>query len=200
MSEKGKEEKKEVKRLFFAVDLPDETLARAGSLIDKFGIPPAHVRFVHMENLHISIKFLGDVEVKTIASLCKIAKEAVLGFGAMLLTIEGMGLFPNHTKPRVVWFGVGGETDKLARLESKLAKNIECLGFPADERPFTPHLTIGRVKSESARGELIRLVHNNRELKVGDALMDAVHLYESRLGPGGSVYTKVESFPLSGAS
>ncbi len=200
MSDKGKEEKKEVKRLFFAVDLPDETLTRAGSLIDKFGISPAHVRFVHVNNLHISMKFLGDVEAQTIASLCEKAKEAVSGFGAIRLFIKGMGLFPNHTKPRVIWFGVGGETDKLARLESKLSKNIECLGFLADERPFTPHLTIGRVKSESARGELIRLVHNNRELKVGDALMDAVHLYESRLGPGGSVYTKVESFPLSGAS
>ncbi len=214
MSGKGKEEKKEVKRLFFAVDLPGETLVRAGSLIDKFGISPAHVRFVHVNNLHISIKFLGDVGVKTIASLCEKAKEAVSGFGAIRLSIKGMGLFPNHTKPRIVWFGVGGETDKLARLESKLSKNIERLGFPADERPFTPHLTVGRVKSGSARGGLIRLVHNNRELKVGDAPVEVIHLYESRLGlyenrlglcenrlgPGGAVYTKVESFPLSGAS
>jgi len=61
-------------------------------------------------------------------------------------------------------------------------------------------LTIGRVKSGSARGELIRLIHNNHGLKVGDAPVEVVHLYESRLSPGGSVYTKVESFPLSGAS
>lgn len=191
---------KEVKRLFFAVDLPLKTLSTAQSLIDKFGVPSAHVRWVHAKNLHISLKFLGDVEAQTIPSLCAKAKEAVSGFGEMSLSIEGMGLFPNNTKPRVVWFGIKGATKQFARLESRLSENIECLGFPAAERPFTPHLTIGRVKSASARGELIRLVHNNHDLKVGEAPVKVIHIYESRLGPGGSVYTKVESFPLSGDS
>jgi 2'-5' RNA ligase len=197
LSKKGEITRKEVKRLFFAVDLPLKTLSSAQDLIDKFGIPADHVRWVHVKNLHVSLKFLGDVDVKTIPSLCEKAEEAVSGFGAMSLSIEGMGLFPNHTKPKVIWFGIKGEVKELACLELSLAKNIECLGFPGDERPFTPHLTIGRVKSGNARGELIRLVHNNHELKVGEAPVKAVHLYESRLGPGGSVYTKVESFSLS---
>ncbi len=197
MKGRGKNKRKEVKRLFFAVDLPEATLASAEDLVATFGIPSSHVRWVRIRNLHISLKFLGDVETGVIPELCQRARETVSAFGPMRLTIEGMGLFPNHTKPRVVWFGVGGDTREFARLESELAKNIESLGFPADERPFTAHLTIGRVKSDSARGELIRLVHKNHEVMIGDAPVDTVCLYESRLSPGGSIYTRVESFPLS---
>lgn len=188
----------ETKRLFFAVDIPEPTLVSAERILETFDIPPNHVRWVHVRNLHITLKFLGDIEQDRVPALCEAAREAAAGFGPMDLIIEGMGIFPNIHHPRVVWFGVGGESANLAALEAELAKKLEPLGFEPDERPFAPHLTIGRVKSALARGELLRLVHNNQKVRVGPAPVDALHLYESRLSPGGSIYTRIESFPLPG--
>ena len=184
------------KRVFFAIDVPEQVIVNAERLIDEFNIPPAHVRWVQLNNLHITLKFLGDINTGTIPAIIDYAKKAVSGIGPIRLVFQSMGLFPNSNKPKVVWFGVGGHTDKLTKLESALSESLEPLGIPGDERAFTAHLTIGRVKTDNARGELIRLVHNNQKTFVGSALINNIVLYESSLNPGGSVYTKLATFDL----
>jgi len=188
--------KGETKRLFFAIDLPQSTIASAERLMETFRISPAAVGWVRAVNLHITLKFLGDVPESNISALCDAVREPVSGVVGFRLTIEGMGMFPNQNRPRVVWFGTGGDTASLSTLESLVTKNIQPLGYPADERPFTAHITIGRVKSQTARGELIRMVHNNQKTFVGEVPVDSLMLYESKLSPGGSIYSVVESFQL----
>ncbi len=187
---------RKTKRLFFAIDLPQSTIASAERLMETFRISPAAVGWVRAGNLHVTLKFLGDVPESNISALCDAVRGAVSGFANFRLTIEGMGMFPNQTRPRVVWFGAGGDTASLSKLESLVTKKIQPLGYPADERPFTAHITIGRVKSQTARGELIRLVHSNQKIFVGEVPVDSLMLYESKLSPGGSIYSVIESFQL----
>ncbi len=184
------------RRLFFAIDLPEQVISNAERLISGFDISPSHVRWVRFSNLHITLKFLGDVNVEMIPAIANCARKAAIKSEPLKLTIQGMGLFPNMHKPQIVWFGVGGENHKLSMLEAELSEHLELLGIPGDERPFKAHLTIGRVKSKNARGGLIRLTHNNHDTYVGEAMINSLVLYESQLDPGGAIYTKLESFDL----
>lgn len=187
-----------LKRLFFAVDLPEATMASAERLMETFAIPPGTVRWARPGNMHITIKFLGETEEEKIPAIREAASSALSSFAPARLTIEGMGIFPNHDKPRVVWFGVGGDTAALSVMEAELSKSLEGLGFLPDQRPFTAHLTIGRVKSDLARGPLIRLVRAHQKEFIGDAPLNEIVLYESSLNPAGAIYTVVERFPLQG--
>ncbi|VAX15546.1 2'-5' RNA ligase [hydrothermal vent metagenome] len=188
-----------VRRLFFAIDLPLETIASAERLIESVSdIPITQVRWVHSVNLHITLKFLGDVENEKTFDICDIAKKVFTGFGPINLSVEGMGLFPNHDNPKVVWLGVHGNTEELAKMELNLSAGLEKLGYPPDQKKFTAHLTIGRVKNESARGKLVRLARKYHDTYIGDASADSVALYESKLNPGGAIYSVVDRFPLCG--
>ncbi|MBI5814908.1 MAG: RNA 2',3'-cyclic phosphodiesterase [Nitrospinae bacterium] len=184
------------RRLFFAVNLPKAVTTRLDNMVASFGVPSGQVRWVKSENMHITLKFLGDVDNAMLPDLCAAAKRAVKGFSPIRLSVEGMGVFPNHERPRVIWFGVGGETAGLKKLEESFSAEISPLGFPPDERSFTAHLTIGRVKNDAARGKLARLVRQYHKFYIGEALVGDVSLYESRLNPKGSIHTVVETFPL----
>ncbi|MGK7346249.1 MAG: RNA 2',3'-cyclic phosphodiesterase [Candidatus Nitrospinota bacterium M3_3B_026] len=186
----------DVKRLFFAVDIPEPTRAAAERLLEETDIPPEAVRWVRPGNMHLTLKFLGETPSGKIPAIIEAAKRALTSFGPLSLTIEGMGVFPNHDRPRTIWLGVGGETGALAAMEAALSKELEGLGFPPDERPFAAHLTVGRVKSVSARGSIARLVRRLRGEFIGHAPVGEVALYESRLATAGALYTVVESFPL----
>lgn len=188
-----------VRRLFFAIDLPLETIASAERFMESIDdMPPTQVRWVHPANLHISIKFLGDVESEKISDISAVASKVFPSFGPIELSVEGMGLFPNHDNPQVVWLGVTGNTDQLAKMESALSAGLEQFGYLPDQRKFTAHLTIGRVKSESARGKVVRFVRKYHDIYIGDASADSVALYESKLNPGGAIYSVIDRFPLGG--
>jgi len=196
--QRGKQAEARTKRLFFAVNLPHAVTSRLDNLSATFGVPAGHVRWVRGENMHITLKFLGDVEDSAIPKLCDAARKAVDGFSPMRIAVEGMGVFPNHEKPKVVWFGVTGETEPMKKLESALSEELSKLGYPPDERSFTPHLTIGRVKNDIARGKLARLVRQYHKFYIGEAVVSEIALYESRLSPKGSIYSPVDTFHLSG--
>jgi 2'-5' RNA ligase len=168
------------------------------NLVQKFDTPPNFVRWVRAGNMHITLKFLGEVDEATIPSIAEAARRAVAPFPALKLSIEGLGVFPNHEHPQVVWFGVKGDTETLREMERALSLSLTALGFPPEDRPFVGHLTIGRVKSGNARGKIARLVRQYHRFYIGDTVANEVALYESRLTMEGAVYTKLESFPLIG--
>lgn len=186
------------RRLFFAIDPPAELTLKMENLVQKFDTPPNFVRWVRAGNMHITLKFLGEVDEDSIPSIVEAAREAVTPFPAMKLVIEGLGVFPNHEHPQVVWFGIKGDTEPLRQMEHSLSSSLTALGFPPEDRPFVGHLTIGRVKSANARGKIARLVRQYHRFYIGDTVAGEVALYESRLTMEGAVYMKLESFPLTG--
>jgi 2'-5' RNA ligase len=186
------------RRLFFAIDPPEALTQKMENLVQKFDTPPNFVRWVRAGNMHITLKFLGEVDEAAIPSIVEAVRHAVAPFPPLKLVIEGLGVFPNHEQPQVVWFGVKGDTETLREMERALSTSLTALGFPPEDRPFIGHLTIGRVRSGNARGKIARLVRQYHRFYIGDTVASQVALYESRLTMEGSVYTKLESFPLTG--
>ncbi len=186
------------RRLFFALDLPAPIREEVARLVASFDLAPAEVRPVKPENLHITLKFLGEPPVASDEALIDAARAAVTGISPFSLAIEGVGLFPNHDKPRVLWLGVTGDIEKTQSLEQTLTKHLSALGVVRDERSYTPHLTVGRIVSDNVRGRLVRLVRERKGVGVGIMPVNSVTLYESALHPDGSVYRSLAAIKLKG--
>ncbi|MBF0170100.1 MAG: RNA 2',3'-cyclic phosphodiesterase [Nitrospinae bacterium] len=186
------------RRLFFAFDLPEPIRDEVVRLVESFALPPAEVRPVKGENLHITLKFLGDNPPERIDDLVAAAHRAVAEVSPFSLSIEGIGLFPNHDKPRVLWLGVLGDLGKAQGLEQALSNELLPLGVVPDERSYAPHLTVGRVVTDRVRGRLARLVREKKGVGAGIMPVTGITLYESALHPDGSVYRPLAAIPLGG--
>jgi 2'-5' RNA ligase len=183
-----------VKRLFFAVELSNSVKAAAYSLVGATGLSPDQVRWIHRENLHLTLKFLGDVNTEVVPAIIAAAQQVFTAAEPLRFEVVGMGVFPNHEQPRVVWLGVEGEVDSLATVVDHLGDALNPFGLKKEERHYTPHITIGRVRSSGGRGRLLRLVREAHSVNFGELHIRSVSLYESRLRPGGSIYTKLHTF------
>jgi len=183
-------------RLFLAVDIPEDIRSSAERLIARLEIPSTKVRWVKPANLHVTLKFLGETSSDRLAAVIDAARRTAAAFGPMNLSVDGMGVFPNKIKPRVVWLGLKGDLDKMAGLAEALDLALARKGFDREERAFSPHLTIGRVISDSVKGQIIRATTAHREMDLGSFTASSLVLYESQLRPGGSIYNAIESFDL----
>jgi 2'-5' RNA ligase len=187
-------------RTFIALDIPPRLLQairpKMDVLREKLG--NSAVRWVAVNNLHLTLKFLGDVAPSNLESLKLMLQTETESRPGFDIALNGLGSFPNSKRPRVLFVGIQApaELEALQRgIESAAAK----LGYESEERPFSPHLTIGRVRDGIAQSELQSIRKLLDEIKIdspGPARVDSVHLYKSDLKPGGSVYTKLFSAPL----
>src|SRR5690606_30724510 len=162
-------------------------------------VPDGAVRWVRPEGIHVTLKFLGDVPRGSIADIQAALDEAVRGHSPFGLTAFGLGAFPNTRRPRVVWVGVEGAVRRLKALRRSVEETISPLGYPAEDRPFEPHLTLGRVERRASRGELDLIGDLVERSEIGELAswqVEAVSLMRSELKPGGAVYTEVYRAPL----
>lgn len=187
-------------RLFVALPLADDAVARLTDLQGRLrtSLPDRTVRWARPHQIHLTLRFLGDVAVERLDALRAALTEAVTGSPALRLHVRDLGTFPNARRPRVIWVGLHGELDALRRLQENVVS--ACAGFAPEEdrQTFKPHLTLGRVND--------RFPGNTRA--VADALpgwrfeerlpwlATEVRLVSSRLQPGGSVYEDLGVFPL----
>lgn len=187
-------------RAFIAVDLSSAILAQLASLSAQLqrGAAARLVRWVAVNNIHLTLKFLGDVPVERLEGLKQMLAAAANRCRAFDLAVGGLGVFPSLRQPRVVWVGTQPSTD-LQGLQKGLEAEAERLGFPKEDRPFSPHLTLGRVAREISPDQARQLSQALAAFTVGDLGLSpvlAVHLYQSDLRPGGSVYSVLSSVPL----
>ena len=134
-------------RCFIAIGLTDEVKAGLKELqyqLKSGGQTP--VKWVDPYSIHLTLKFLGGVDVAKISPITAAMEEATKGVSPFSLKVEGVGAFPNLRRVQVVWVGVGGEVDKLAHLQQRLESNLAGLGFAPEKRRFTPHLTLARLR------------------------------------------------------
>jgi len=188
-------------RLFLAISLPDEVKARLSALQKELARSGADVRWVRPEGIHLTLKFFGEVSEVMINPLAETAKRVVEATkpGVIHLGVKGMGTFPAGARPRVVWAGLVGDLQRLARLQHQLEKAFAQLGFAPEKRPFVPHLTLGRVKSGRRVDHLLRSLKryedeefaSPQEIEVKDLV-----LYQSTLKPSGAVYTPLRRVSL----
>jgi len=187
-------------RTFIAVDIPSHIQQLIRQRIEPLrkSLGAALVRWVAPESIHLTLKFLGDVAPGSIQMLSQMLSAEADQVRAFDIQINGLGCFPSPKRPRVLLIGIQApaELEALHRgIESACAR----LGYEAEQREFSPHLTIGRVRQDiPAAGQ--QKIRGALEASVIDALgtarVDSVHLYKSDLKPGGSVYTKLFSAPL----
>lgn len=186
-------------RLFVALELPAEVRERLGELqreLRRQGL--GHLRWVRPEGIHLTLKFLGETPVSRLAAIADALKEAVKGVPPLELGLGPAGAFGDRRGPRVLWVGLEGDLASLQELQRRVELAMVGLGFPREERPFAPHLTLARVPPEAvarSRGQIERALV---ALPVPRCLLvlREVSLMRSQLQPGGAVYTRLEAFPL----
>jgi 2'-5' RNA ligase len=178
-------------RLFWAVNLPPAIKARLAALQKKLKEARADAKWVEEENLHLTLQFLGNVEVSRIGVLLTNMQNAVGNFPSFRLKICGLGFFPDLKRPRVLWAGTAGDLSFLRQLQKLVEKANLLSGFPPEKREFSPHLTLARLRSPR---ELETLKRKIEELKdaaadLGELAVTSVDLMKSELGPRGAAYT-----------
>ena len=133
-------------RSFIALEMPPEVKEFAAGLIKELRPSGADVKWVEPANLHLTLKFLGEVDPGVTADIITALDSACAGRHALGLNAAGCGAFPNARAPKVVWLGLGGQTDLVAQMARAVETALEPLGFEAEKRAFKPHLTLGRVR------------------------------------------------------
>ena len=190
-------------RLFVAVTLPPEArdaLARVIATLRDAGL--RGVRTVAPEGVHVTLKFLGNVEAGRVPALAEALDAAAGGVAPFELAVEGAGAFPDARAPRVLWAGVAGDTDALAALARRVDEACAGLGFPRERRAFSPHLTIARLRASATAEDRRRAAEALAAIRLDDVTpfaVDAVRLIKSTLTPSGAVYETLHTARLAGA-
>ena len=183
-------------RSFIAVELPDmirEEIAKVQSVLKRAG---GDVRWVRPESVHLTLKFLGDVEEDAVEPLIEAAARAVAPHPVLDLSLKGIGVFPDRRKLRVVWLGLDGDIESLKLLQKDVEKAAAEFGFDPEKRPFRPHLTLGRVKSGRNRVDLLDQIDTIQPRIIEFTVRDLVY-FKSVLKPSGAEYTVLGRLPLT---
>jgi 2'-5' RNA ligase len=146
-------------------------------------------------NIHITLAFLGDTEVERIKDLGMMLEEVCKGFGQFTFNLVGTGLFKNYRDPRVIWIGID-DAKELLKLNNDVIKGLSRSGFIIENKPFRPHLTIGRVKSINNRDQLQTNMERYHEIKFQTVTVNEIILFESILRPSGPQYIPIQYFSL----
>jgi 2'-5' RNA ligase len=180
-------------RLFIAIELPDTVKRELTQLENTLKAKtPAVVRWVGPDGMHLTLKFLGDVASEKIDEVIMGIEEAVNGVTPFRLEVREVGAFPNLNRVQVVWVGMRGELDKLMNLQKQIEGNMEQLGFPREDRAFTPHLTLGRVRNYASpedRKKIGQVLSGVMFSSSNPITVESVCLVKSQLTPEGAVYT-----------
>ncbi len=160
---------------------------------------PNGIQWARPEGMHLTLKFLGNIPSAKVSPLLECVGElacANRGFG---LKLTGLGMFPNQRKPRVLWAGVGGDMDALSSLQGAAEDAINALGYPPEQRPFRPHITLGRPRRSVSDSQLARIgavVSGLTPPQPMDWQVDTIDVMRSELHPSGARYTVLGSAPL----
>lgn len=192
----------EVLRAFIAVEIPEEVRALLAK--EQLQLKPlgARVGWVAPENIHITMYFLGDIFGAQVESLGAMLKEAARGYAPFEIEVTGLGWFGPPRSPRVIWAGIRDPQKRLDALQQRIESGVRGLGLCTEERPFHPHLTIGRVRpgGHAALPALTRALEQAKDTVYGRCAVDAVRLMQSRLGSAGPRYSLLHEEKLKGNS
>lgn len=187
-------------RAFIAIEVPAEmqrAIADSTTAL-KSALPKPLIRWVVPQNVHLTLKFLGDVSPAALEKLAEALKLEAASHGAFSISVGGLGAFPNPRRPRVIWIGLEAPQD-LKVLQHEVETIAARLGYPPEERPFSSHLTIGRVGQNVSSMDMQRIrsmLDSTRIGSLGFLRVQAVHVFKSDLLPGGSVYTHLYALPM----
>jgi len=183
-------------RTFIAVSLSASVLAGIEKLICSLQAHSEGVHWVEPKNLHITLKFLGDVPLNDLPQLIRAVTQSVRQTESFDLTFQGIGAFPNRESPRTIWVGCREGSKELGQLAERINEGLIPLGFPKEARKFSPHLTIGRVKKADIRSPLMSLPEEQQNRLLGSCSVSEVQIFSSELTRRGPIYDELAAIPL----
>jgi 2'-5' RNA ligase len=190
-------------RLFTAIELDEDVHARAATLLETLrrraaeGAPGARLTWVPADRMHLTLRFIGEVEDTMAAAVITALREPI-AVEPFTVRWEGLGSFPPRGAPRVLWVGVAEGTDGLVRAEAAVSARLEALGIPGEERPYSPHLTLARVREPA--GLKSASLFQGLSGALGSTRVQAITLFRSHLSPKGPTYVAMERTGLARAS
>ena len=183
-------------RSFIAIELPDGIRVRLQALQDRFKAHKLNIRWVDPGNIHLTLKFLGNISEGEIEKVAGALSASVGPWAPLSLCAKGMGAFPGLNRPRVIWVGIGGEAVGLAALQKSLDDRLAEEGFKPDERPFKGHLTLGRVRGALKTDVFRTALQGDLNFETESFTVTGVSLFRSELKPGGAVYSRLLTVPM----
>ena len=188
-------------RSFLALEIPPglQRLIADRTAPVRRALPAPLVRWVAEENIHLTIKFLGDVSPANLELLAEALQRETAGLPAFPVQVGGLGAFPNTRRARVLWIGLEAPRE-LFTLQRLTETVCERLGYEREQRPFSAHLTIGRVGQHAGPAEHARIHQALEQVRIdllGNPCLDALCIFKSDLRPTGSVYTRLYRLPLA---
>lgn len=155
--------------------------------------PGVRMQWVRTDSIHLTLKFLGDIEESQVGRILQALEHAGRDHAPFSVHAKGFGVFPNLRGPRVLWMGLSGDTDRLIRLAGSINAALTTLGFPVEQKPYTPHLTLARIKEQSRSiGKALADSGVMRESACRGTLpVQAVALMKSEHAPSGSIYSRL---------
>jgi 2'-5' RNA ligase len=185
-----------MKRIFAALKIEPGDLFSSiiSSMVTKLG--NEKITWVSTDNIHLTMAFLGDTEEERIKIAGLVLKQKCSGFGEFDFIISGTGVYKSLREPKVIWAGIE-YSERLISLNKMIVNGLLDTGFNLDERPFRPHITLGRIRSIKDHDTFRTIIEKNKETKIQKIHVDSVILFESILKPEGPVYNPIGKFKLS---
>ena len=181
-------------RAFLAIDLDDDLKPKINKVIREFKKTDARIKYVELLNLHLTLKFFGEIDTEGLDLLEDAIANVVSDFEPFSIKIAGCGAFPNSNRIKVIWLGI--EDDKIIReLHNRLDKEFIRLGFDKDKK-FSTHLTIGRMKSAKNKDKVKSTLEGFGDIEIGEMEVNRISLKKSTLTPSGPIYEDLKIFEL----
>lgn len=178
-------------RVFIAITLPGEAKQLLGQIQSRLKSKGIKASWPKKESFHLTVKFLGEVDPDSIQPLKEAMAEVASDFSGFDLWVGGLGFFPSVKKARVLWAGVGHDTDILENLERRLDARLQYLGIKMEKKRFFPHITLARVKKHISPGLLISLMQDCDKIRSRPFRIKAIDLFYSELSPRGACHTRL---------
>jgi 2'-5' RNA ligase len=184
-------------RTFIALPLPEDSLKLLQGVQARLRSFGADVRWISIDSVHLTLKFLGEIDPSLLPGLSEGFKKAAAAHKRFLLFLRGLGAFPDLRSPRVIWCGIEGEAERLDLLQKDIEKICAAAGFPPEARPFRPHLTLGRVRGKKNLQPLADYIKIGSEFE-SRIEVSRVNIYKSTLTRRGPLYEVLETIMLAG--
>jgi 2'-5' RNA ligase len=184
-------------RAFVALDLPADIVDHVSGLQSGLRARGLRLRWVRPQNVHLTLKFLGDIPEAAVAEMGLALRRASRGSAPLALTVQGLGVFPGIRRARVLWVGLGGQVEALQSLYSRIEDEFAGLGLAREKRGFKAHLTLARMKEPPASRDLLSALEETGGYEPRPFKARWLILYKSDLKPQGAVYTPMVEIDLS---
>lgn len=182
-------------RSFISIELSDDIRRSMADLIAELRKAGADVTWMPTEKIHLTLKFLGNTDDSLIPKIKEQISKKLLHYNAFYIKIVGVGCFPSEKRPRVLWVGMEN-SDILQSIQKEMDTEVAGLGFAREDRPFSPHLTIGRVRSQTGIAEMLRRLAEFRTAYFGVIEVKSIHIMKSELKPAGAEHTSIAEIPI----